>query len=382
MTSVWIVAGILVGAAAMWLVASRLFDASRAQLVDTFKALSADALRESSAQFLEQAKADLGEREQAVARLVAPVQESLALVGEKIERLEREREKTHSDLSAKLKSLVESERSLRSQTEQLAGALRSPTVQGRWGEMQLRRVVELAGMQAHCDFSEQATADGDARGRPDMVIHLPGGRSIVVDAKVPLRAYLDSLQAIDEGDRERLMGDHVAAIRAHISALSAKAYWRQFEPAPEFVIMFLPGEVFYSAALQQDPSLLEAGAAKKVLIATPTTLIALLNGAVCAWREERVAQSAKEISALGLELYRRLGVLGGHFSRLGRQLEGSVRAFNEAVGSLEGRVLPTARRFEDHGIAGEPLEHLQPIETAARGITAPELAEDMLAQRL
>ena len=299
----------------------------------------------------------------------AGLQDSLARVDRKLEALERDRMRSQGALTESLRAMGEANEKLRKEASGLRSALRSPNVRGRWGELQLQRVCELAGMVEHCDFTQQPTLfDGDARLRPDVVVHLPGGRDVVIDAKAPLEAYLSAHDADDERVRaERLaaFGDHV---RGHVARLSAKSYWSQFDAAPEFVVLFLPSEAVFGAALEQCPELIEEGVGRSVLIATPTTLIALLRAVAFGWRQERMAQSAVEVAATGRELYERLAVLTEHVARVGRHLDGSVKAYNEAVGSLESRVLVTARRFVEHGAApaARTLEEPPHVERTAR----------------
>ncbi len=364
-----------------------LLEDARGRLSDAFRALSADALRDASASFLalartslerfqDGARSDLDRRQAAIGELLAPVKETLSRLDGQLREAERVRGESQGALVAQLRAVVEAEKELRAEAAGLVRALRTPHVRGRWGELQLRRVVELAGMVDHCDFREQEVAGGeDGRLRPDLVVRLPGGRRVVVDAKAPLSAYLDAMEARDEATRRARLADHARLVREHVAALSRKAYWDQFQPAPELVILFLPGEGFHAAALEQDPSLLELGAEQRVLVATPTTLIALLKAVAYGWRQEGVARNAQAVSDLGRELYKRLSDLGGHFARLGRALSGAVEAYNKTVGTLESRVLPGARRFEglEASPAGGRLEPLAPVEAVPRPLAAPEL---------
>jgi len=363
-----------------------LLDRARDTLGDAFKALSAEALSTSTTSFLELARAhlerwqegargDLDLRQQAIGELLAPVRDSLARVDLRIGEIEKSREGAYGALHEQLRALAETQGVLRAEAASLVKALRAPQVRGRWGEVQLRRVVELAGMVQHCDFEEQHTVMGDdGRLRPDLVVRLPGGKSVVVDAKAPLAGYLDALEATDDATREARLADHARQVRAHVDALSRKAYWEQLQPTPEFVVLFLPGETFYAAALEQDPSLLEAGAGHNVLIATPTTLIALLKTVAYGWRQELVAENARAVARLGRELHKRLADVAGHVSRLGRALGGAVEAYNQAVGSLESRALVSARRFVDLEVVGpERIEVLPEVEQAPRQLHVPAL---------
>ena len=352
-----------------------LLEEAQSSFETTMKALAADALATSNRSFLEIANAQLDQRKQAVEHLVTPIKESLQKVDGRLQELEVARTRAYSELSTQVRALADTQRELRTETGNLVTALRSPVVRGRWGEMQLRRVVEMAGMLAHCDFVEQQTVTSDGgRLRPDLVVRLPGGKQVVVDAKAPLQAYLEALEAKDEETRQARLADHARQIRDHVAKLSAKSYWGQFDSTPEFVVLFLPGETFFSAALEQDPSLIEDGVNQQVILATPTTLIALLRAVAYGWRQETIAESAKAISELGRELYSRLGTLTDHFAKVGRSLETAVRSYNEAVGSFETRVLPSARRFKEHGVSptGE-LAALPALERSVRPVTAPEL---------
>ena len=323
--------------------------------------------------------------------LLAPLQGELERYDQRLTSFDRERAMQFGALSEQLHSVAAASEGLRDQTQQLASALRAPSGGGRWGEIQLRRVVELAGMAEHCDFETQVTtsadnAEGESRSiRPDMVVRLPGGRAVIVDAKAPLTAYLDATKASDDRDRLRLLRQHAAHLRGHVDALSRKAYWEQVGPAatPEFVVLFLPGEAFFSAALEHDPALLDDSAARGVILATPTTLIALLRAVSIGWREARLAEGAREIGVLGASLYDRLASLGSHFSELGLALDRAVTSYNRAVGSLESRVLVTARRFRELGVAGErtEIEPLAPVGSRARAVQAPELALAVPLQR-
>jgi DNA recombination protein RmuC len=323
-----------------------------------------------------EAKGELDKRQQAVEQLVAPLKEQLGRVDSQLLRLDQERRESRGRLEAQLRTLSETGERLRTETGALVTALRKPNARGQWGQMQLRNVVELAGMLRHCDFNEQSSMVGDERTlRPDLVVNLPGGKHVVVDAKAPLQGVLDAYQARDEAERERHLKDHARLLRKHVKALADKAYWAGMDTAPDMVIMFLPGEHLYSAALEADPGLIEDAMARRVLIATPTILLALLHSVAYGWQQERVAESAQQISELGRELHTRLVKLSTLLSKLGSRLNSTVTAYNETIGSYESRVLPGARRFADHGAVAEGTElpELEPVTVSARSVHAAEL---------
>jgi DNA recombination protein RmuC len=329
-------------------------------------------MKESSGAFLDLAQTKLD-------AYVAPLRESLGKVETHVSALESARKEAYGSLNEAVRSMREEQRRLRGETSNLVTALRAPHVRGRWGEIQLRRVVEMAGMVQHCDFVEQpTTTDGDGRVlRPDVIVRLPGGKRIVIDSKAPLAAYLEAF-ATDASDDERrvLFAEHARHVREHILKLGQKGYWRQVDSTPEFVVMFLPDESFLRVALEHDPSLIELAVDNNVIPASPTNLIGLLRAVHYGWQQETIAEGARQISDLGRELYKRLSTMGAHVSKLGRSLDTAVRSYNETVGSLERQVLPQARRFEQHGITGISPPELAPIERQTRVLSAAELVEE------
>lgn len=348
------------------------------RLTAEFKALSADALksnntaflelaRASLAQFQQKAEGDLSARQQAIDALVKPLKESLEKVDAKIGEIEQARARAYGQLGQQLEALGSAQIRLQAEAAKLSTALRSTSYAGSWGELQLRRVVELADMLPYADFSEQETSGSL---RADLVVRLPGGQRIVVDAKTPVQSYREALDAPDDATRTLRLAEHAQKIRGHIDALGAKNYWEQFQPAPEFVVLFIPGDHFLTAALQADSSLLERAISRKVLLATPTTLIALLKAAAYGWRQEAVSKNADEISRIGRELFDRLSTFSDHLEKIGRGLENAVKGYNSAIGSLESNVLPGARKFAELGAKGiKELNTPSTVETGIREIT-------------
>ena len=369
------------------------FDDVRRQLTDEFARLSSEALRQNADQFLVladtrmgetrlAAEGDLAKRQEEIGRLLAPIAEQLGRYDEGIRKLELERQSAYTALTEQMRHLTSSHDRLERETRNLVTALRSPQTRGRWGELQLRRVVEMAGMLERCDFSEQVSSDGDTgRMRPDMVVHLPGGKNVAVDAKVPMQAFLDANEAEDESVRRSHLASHGRQMKAHVDALSKKEYWKRVDPSPEFVVAFIPGDPLLTAALEHEPGLMEYAVANHVLLATPTSLIALLRAVAYGWQQEALTENARQVQVLGAQLYERISVLGDHMAGVGRSLTGAVTAYNKAVGSLEGRVLVTARRFVEMGVVGAGERELAqpvPVDTATRPLQATELVASVI----
>jgi len=371
-----VMVGLLVGGALGWLAARARSAAEVARLDATLRATRAGEVR------LEQSLRALSheatrDQQDSLGRLLTPLQETIHRYERRVVEMEADRVDAYAELRTEVRQMQKVSSALSTSTGQLVAALRAPQVRGRWGEQQLRRIVEAAGMVEHCDFSEQVSVVSDDGGvlRPDLVVRLAGDRQVVVDAKAPLEAYLTALEARDDHARDGQLDLHAKHLRGHVDQLAAKSYWAAFESAPEFVVLFVPADPFLDAALQRDPSLLEHAFARNVILATPATLIALLRTVAFAWRQEALAKNAVQVHALGRELYGRISTMGAHVTKLGTSLGTAVSAYNKLVGSLESRVLVTARKFAEQGISDEDLEPPAQIELAPRQLQSPELAD-------
>jgi DNA recombination protein RmuC len=370
------------------------FEEVRSQLTGEFARLSTLALQQNNEQFLQLADTKLNETRQAaegelakrhlsIEQLLKPIGEQLGKYEVGMQRLEVERQRAYTGLTEQMKHLSTSHDQLQKETRNLVTALRSPQTRGRWGELQLKRVVEMAGMLEHCDFDEQVTSDADTgRMRPDMVVHLPGGKNVAVDAKVPMQAFLDANEADDETIRRSHLANHGRQMKAHVDALSKKEYWKRVDPSPEFVVAFIPGDPLLTAALEHEPGLMEHAVANHVLLATPTSLIALLRAVAYGWQQDALAENARAVQVLGAELYQRLSLLGDHVAGVGKGLNGAVTAYNKAVGSLEGRVLVTARRFVEMGVVGAGEKEIAtpaPVDATTRELQSPEFVTQSIS---
>jgi DNA recombination protein RmuC len=368
--------GLLVGVALGWLAARGRAAAEVARLDATLRATrEGEARLEASLRALSHDAAR--DQHSTLATLLSPLQEAIYRYERRVVEVENDRVDAYAELRTELRQMQSASTALSTSAGQLVAALRTPQVRGRWGEHQLRRIVEAAGMVEHCDFSEQVSAVTDEGGiRPDMLIRLAGGRHVVVDAKAPLDAYLTAMEARDERSRDAQLDLHAKHLRGHVEALSAKAYWAAFESTPEFVVLFVPADTFLDAALQRDPTLLEHAFTRDVVVATPATLVALLRTVAYVWRQESLAKNAVQIHALGREMYARLSTMGTHLTRLGASLGTAVGAYNKAVGSLESRVLVSARKFAELGISDDPIDPPEQVELTPRQLQSPELVED------
>ncbi len=355
------------------------------QLKDTFNAMATEALNSNNEQFLRLAKESLGQfhikaegelekREKAVENLVKPIRDALEKTEKQVERMESGRQQAHGALTKHLETMAESHRLLQSETRNLVQALRRPEVRGQWGELTLKRLAELAGMVEHCDFQEQASVQTDnGQQRPDMIVRMPDKREIIVDAKTPLDAYLSAVEAVNDEERKTRLQQHARNVRARIKELSSKSYWQQFRHSPDFVVLFIPGDQFLSAALDVDHTLIEDALSQNVILATPTSFVALLRAIAYGWRQEVLAENAEVIREVGQDLYGRLATFAEHLSRLGRSLDSSVSAYNKAISSYDSRILPGAKKFTELGVtARKEPPRLEPIERSARHVEAPE----------
>ena len=370
------------------------FEAANAQLTRAFTELANQSLKSNSENFLrlaeqnlgaqqDKAKHDFGEREKAVENMVKPIQKALEAAQKQISELEKSRSEAYGSIRTQLEAMQESQKSLRQETHNLVNALRRPEVRGRWGEITLRRLVELAGMVEHCDFQEQVHTVGEGQIiRPDMIVRMPDRRELVVDVKTPLDAYLEAVEADNDTQRKLGLERHAKNVRAHIRMLASKTYWEQFDESPEFVILFIPGDQFLSAALNEEPDLIEYALSKQIILATPTSLVALLKAVAYGWRQLSLAENAKEIRVLAEDLYGRLATFVGHMNRVGRQLASSVDHYNKAVGSLERNVLPGARKFVELGVhEKKQIEKLAALDPVPRTMIESSSDEDDAAER-
>jgi DNA recombination protein RmuC len=366
----------------------RLLDDAQAKLREAFQALAGEALKASSDQFIELAKSkfdslqkeaegDLEHRKLAIQAMVDPLETALKDLRTEVSRVESARQEAYGSLRSEVQLLATTSKELREETGSLVSSLKQPQVKGKWGELTLRRAVELAGMSPHCDFEEQQSVDTEqGRLRPDLIVHLPGGTQIVVDAKVPLHAALKVVSARSDVEYREAVLQHAALVRNHINALSGKEYWKQFEPTPEFVVLFVPGESFFSAALEQDRTLIEDAIEKRVVLASPTTLIALLRAIAYGWKQQLVAENAERIKDLGKELYDRVVKFAEHLSEIAKGLERASKAYNNAVASFDSRLIPSARKFREMGVGSEEVPELEPIETFPRPLLSTPSSEE------
>jgi DNA recombination protein RmuC len=369
-----LVLGLILGGGAVWAVVRARVDAARAEASH-----SRELLEQVKEDIPNAVKAAAGDASQSLVDvMVKPISDTLARFDGKLESLEKSRVLAHGQLSEYLKTVNEGQDQLRRETASLVTALRAPATRGRWGELQLKRVCEMAGMIEHCDFEQQSSADtDDGRVRPDLVVKLPGGMNVVVDAKVPLDAYLKALEAEDDDERAAHLEAYGRHVRDHLRKLGAKSYQDSFSPSPEFVVLFLPSEAFHSAALEQVPDLIQDGVDNKVLIATPTSLIGLLKVVAYGWRQERMAESAEQVAELGRQLHKRIATMAGHLTKLGRAITRSAETYNDTIGSLERQVLVSARKLSDLGVdSGKEIESPAQVETGIRTLQAPELVDD------
>lgn len=373
--------GFCLGFLGLWVWIQKRLEASKDEMAQAFKAMSFEVMERSSKSFLdlaemhlskyqEGAKNDLEGRQKSIEATLAPLKTVMQQLDQQQRDLEKRREAAYAGLQKQIEQMMISDRELRQETAQLAASLKSPQIRGSWGQVHLRRVIELAGLVNQCDFSEQFTMQNDGKiQRPDLLIRLPGERQIVVDAKAPLNAFIDASEMEDEGERKKKLLDHAASIRKHIRDLSSKEYWKAIDLSPEYVILFLPAESFFSAALQADPTLIEVGADQNVVVATPTTLIAILRAVAFGWKQESLSKSAKEIAKLGGELYERLIVLSEHWGKVGRQLGSAVESYNQSVASLESRVLVSAKKLKEFGGIAKEIAEPEQIDKLTRIIS-------------